>query len=283
MKTKISIAAVLVVTVLFLAGCQSSTSGTEVHSDIGNQAAPAADLITQEEARDIALKDAGFTADAVTDLRIELDEDDGVVYYEVDFRKDNYEYDYEIDAATGKIVGFDKDQQAQQSTTATEPAANESAASTITPEEAQKIALEDAGFTASQVSGLRVELDKDDGVTHYDVDFRQGDYEYDYEINAATGKIIKSDRERETVTTSATTTSSATAATSTISKSKAQSIALDHAGLKASDVTGLKVTLDKDDGVTHYDVEFRKDHYEYDYEINATTGKIIEWDKDWDD
>lgn len=70
---------------------------------------PAAQLLTKEEAEKIALEHAGFTADQVQRLRTELDYDRDRAEYEVDFRVDRWEYDYEIDAETGKILSFDKD------------------------------------------------------------------------------------------------------------------------------------------------------------------------------
>lgn len=300
MKTKISIATILAVTVLFLAGCQSSSAASGSLSDPG-----ATVLLTEAEARDIALKDAGFTVDSVTNLHIEKDVDDGITKYEVDFRQGDYEYDYEIDAQSGKVIGFDKDLEPVADTpkptepaptepkptepettdpTPTEPKPTESAATkAITADEAKKIALNDAGFKESEVKRLTVKKDTDDGVTHYDVEFYKGDYEYDYEINAKTGKITDYSKEKEATKASATTPTTKPADTKTISKSEAKKIALNHAGLKESEVTALKVELDKDDGVTYYDVEFRKGIYEYSYEINAKTGKIIEWDKDIDD
>ena len=60
--------------------------------------------ITADEAIAIALKDAKLTKDQVRDLDVELDRDDGVLHYDVDFEKDRNDYDYEIDAATGKIL-----------------------------------------------------------------------------------------------------------------------------------------------------------------------------------
>lgn len=74
-------------------------------------AAPAvpAVTLTKEEATAIALKDAGVTESQVTRLRTELDYDRGRAEYEVDFHVDQWEYDYEIDAETGKILSSDKD------------------------------------------------------------------------------------------------------------------------------------------------------------------------------
>ena len=68
-----------------------------------------------------------------------------------------------------------------------------------------------------------------------------------------------------------------------ITKEDAVSIALQHAGLSANDVRGLRVEFDYDDGRPEYDVDFRSGGYEYDYEIHAETGDIITWDKELDD
>lgn len=65
-----------------------------------------------------------------------------------------------------------------------------------------------------------------------------------------------------------------------ISEEKAQEIALKHAGLKADQVTGLRVSYDVDDGVPEYEVEFRYDGWEYEYEIHAETGEIRSYDRD---
>lgn len=75
------------------------------------------------------------------------------------------------------------------------PVSRQATTAMITRDEAQTIVLEHAGLTADQVSGLRTEYEVDDGVARYEVQFRQGRWEYDYEINAATGDIISYDRD----------------------------------------------------------------------------------------
>ena len=65
----------------------------------------------------------------------------------------------------------------------------------LTAEEAQAIALEHAGFTADQVRFLRTEPELRDRVPHYDVEFQEGRWEYDYEIHAQTGEILSFDRD----------------------------------------------------------------------------------------
>lgn len=63
----------------------------------------------------------------------------------------------------------------------------------------------------------------------------------------------------------------------------AESIALEHAGLTADQVTRLTSKYEIDDGIPEYDVEFYVGTTEYDYEIHAETGDILSWDKDTKD
>ena len=66
---------------------------------------------------------------------------------------------------------------------------------TLSQEEAEEIALKDAGFTREQVERLYTSYESDDGVPQYDVSFRVGEIEYEYEIHADTGKILSFDQE----------------------------------------------------------------------------------------
>lgn len=83
---------------------------------------------------------------------------------------------------------------ATEASAATEPVATETSA-LITKEEAIAIALADAGFTEAQVTRLRAEFDWDDRIPEYEVEFSQGDFEYDYEIHAETGAIRAKDKD----------------------------------------------------------------------------------------
>ena len=70
-------------------------------------------------------------------------------------------------------------------------------------------------------------------------------------------------------------------ATASITAERAREIALNHAGLTASQVTFARADLDRDDGRLVYDVEFyTSDYKEYDYEIDAATGEILSYDYD---
>lgn len=80
---------------------------------------------------------------------------------------------------------------------------------------------------------------------------------------------------------SAKTTGKAAAASNSqdIGKSKAEAAALNHAGLKKGQVKFFECKLDRENGINVYEVEFDYGGYEYEYEINAQTGKIISVEK----
>lgn len=76
--------------------------------EAGGTTAPTTAL-TREEAEAIALEHAGFTADQVKYLHTEYEIDDGRPQFEVSFHQDRWEYDYEIDGETGRVLSFEKD------------------------------------------------------------------------------------------------------------------------------------------------------------------------------
>lgn len=71
----------------------------------------------------------------------------------------------------------------------------ESVFNPVTKEQAEQIALDHLGLSQNQVTRLHTEYEIDDGMGHYDVQFRSGDWEYEFEIHAETGKILSCDRD----------------------------------------------------------------------------------------
>ena len=299
----------------------ANTDNTGSGATENNGSSSSAGVIGEERAKEIALSHAGKSASDVKFVRVELDRDDGRQEYEVEFYSGNTEYDYEIDAATGKILSYDHDAEgytpkktdssqtsgngsnAASNANNTGSSGNSSASSTISEARAKEIALSHAGKSASDVKFVRVELDRDDGRKEYEVEFYSGNTEYDYEIDAATGKILSYDHDAEGYTpkkdtqssssTSGKTDSAANATskpegsqgskTEYIGASAAKSKAFSHAGVSASAAYDVECELDRDDGRVVYEVEFKADGYEYSYEINATTGAIVSQERDRDD
>ena len=66
---------------------------------------------------------------------------------------------------------------------------------TITKEQARDIALRHANVTADDVRFLKSEIDHENGKWVYEVSFRIGNIEYEYDILADSGKIVKSEKD----------------------------------------------------------------------------------------
>ena len=81
--------------------------------------------------------------------------------------------------------------------TATATQTNNQNAVNIGTSKASTIALEHAKLTKSQVRDFECKLDRENGITVYEVEFDYGGYEYEYEINAETGKIISVEKNRK--------------------------------------------------------------------------------------
>lgn len=153
---------------------------------------------------------------------------------------------------------------------------------------AKSIALKDAGVQSKNAGFIKAKLDSDDGYTVYDIEFYSNGIEYDYEIDAYSGDILEKDKDIENFTIPKKQLKNNTkkqTKNTNIGTQKAKEIALKDAGLNAKDVWFEKAKLDYDDGRKIYDVEFSYDYTEYDYEIDAKTGVIVEKnvDSDYDD
>lgn len=149
-------------------------------------------------------------------------------------------------------------------------------------EEALYAALKHAGVSKDTAYDISVKLDADEDGVEYDVDFKANGKEYDYEIHASTGEVIKFEVETDDDYVK-TTQSSSSATESLIGEEKAKEIAFKNAGVAASNAKNVFVKLDNDDGAVKYEVEFDYDKWEYEYDINAYTGAVISSDKDVND
>ena len=153
----------------------ANSSGTSSQSTGGSAA------ITEDQAREIALADAGLTAEEVTFLKTQLDRDDGRLVYDVEFYTADYtEYDYEIDAADGTVLSSDFDAEGY-----TAPA---DSATAITADQAKEIALAEVpGATVDDI--YEFELDRDDGRLEYEGAIWYDGTEYEFTIDGYSGAI----------------------------------------------------------------------------------------------
>lgn len=160
-----------------------ANSGTNT-SDIGN-----------DEASRIALEAAGFAEADVTNLRVAADYDDGRAVYDVDFWKDDTEYDYEILASTGEILSYDQETKKNQSgQNGTQNGQTGQSSTQISLEDAKKLALDCVPGATEQ--NMKIELDYDDGYYLYEGEIIYDQKEYDFEIDANTGTFLEWSEER---------------------------------------------------------------------------------------
>lgn len=254
MRKKILAAALLLT--LGLAGC--SAKGQSVQTD----------LIGEDEAKTAALTASGVAQDNATFTKTQLEKDDGKNYYEIEFTDaDGVRYEYDIDAVTGTVIAYESEKkgaaktQSGQTTTA--------ASGEIDEATAKQTALDDAGLTADQVTFVKVEREQDDGVTKYEVEFYAKDTytEYDYEINAQTGAILAMDADAENY---------APQTNTVVSEDTVKKTVL--AKVPGATESDLKMRLETDDGRQQYEGTIIYDEMKYEFEVDAYSGAIREWD-----
>ena len=284
--------------------------------------------IGQEKAKQAAISHAGASADKLTEYEIELDFEHGVMVYEVEFKCEGFEYDYEIDAVTGAVLKSEKEPDndyvpprtdtaqpetgsssqtggnAPQTDNSSSPANNgntpqtnqnpgqassedqNSKASYISEEQAKNAALSHAGVSANAITAYESDLDREHGIMVYDIDFKCEGFEYDYEIDAATGSVLKNQKERDDDYIPAQSGGSQTSggSGSYISEARAKEIAFTHAGVVTNAVYEYEADLDDEHGKMIYEIEFKAGNYEYEYEyeIDAVSGSVLKykWDED---
>ncbi len=166
----------------------NTLNGQQSNNSVGNQQSNSGETsITLEEAKQIALNHAGLSSSQVSFIKSEMDFDDRIKKYDIEFCYQNKEYDYEINATNGQILGYDYD--VENYTIQDNQTVNTTIA--ISTEKVKEIVLNHANLTSSQVSFVKTELDFDDGMQKYEIEFYFNNKEYNYEIDANTGNILK--------------------------------------------------------------------------------------------
>lgn len=87
----------------------TSTTPSQPENSPGAAAATGNTLLTREEAEKAALAYAGVTTDQVTRLHTEADLYDTIPHYDVEFHRDGFEYDCEINALTGEVLSYERE------------------------------------------------------------------------------------------------------------------------------------------------------------------------------
>ena len=163
--------------------------------DLAEAGAPAMPIGT-DKAMDIAAAAFGKASTAkmaYSEVDPELDE--SPAHYEVEIRSQfGEEFEYKIDAYTGAILESKREAADGAEMPMVQPS-NPAVSGDIGHAKAKSIALNHAGVSESKAYDMEIELDDEDGTLVYEVEFKFGGMEYSYEINAATGAILKHEAE----------------------------------------------------------------------------------------
>ena len=302
-----------------------STTGVSKTGSISDQA-----YIGQDAALNAACQHAGITATTVQGLSTEFGWENGRMVYELDFCSNGTEYEYDIDAMDGGVskqktepcdhtwhnspstegssntgssntgssntgssnTGSSNTGSSNTGSSNTGSSNTGTATSLIGETAATNAALSHANVSKSAAQSLTVKLDYDDGIACYEIEFCSAGVEYDYEVNASSGAIVKYEHDtcdhyahHTTSTGNSNTGNSNTGGSTTgfIGYDAALQKALAHAGLSASQISRLENELDRDDGVYRYEISFHVGNMEYDYEIHATSGQVLKYESERDD
>lgn len=232
--------------------------------------------LTKDQAISKAYAHAGVSSGAVNKVTANLDRDDGVLHYDVDFTTADHKYEYDIKASDGSVLEYDKEAIQKPSTqnTANPSTDTSKPAAQLSKTEALAKAYAYADAKESQVQLLEAKKESDDGRTYYEVKFIFNNQKYDIDVNVESGKITDCDVE----------TIKETASTNSQKLSKSEALALIQAKVKGVDTSRIEIELDEDDGKMVYEGEFYHNGKEYEFEMNAKTGAFLEWNvEDADD
>ncbi len=154
----------------------------------------------------------------------------------------------------------------------------------IGKDKALDIAVKAFGNTTSaQISYSEVDAELDETPAHYEVEIiTQSGEEFEYKIDAYTGVILETKREAADGTETPSGDSSFPTLDS-INYAKVKAIILKYLGISENNIYDMNIKLEVEDGTLVYEVEFKSDHIEYSFKINAATGVVLEYEAERDD
>ena len=163
-------------------------------AEAGSPAMP----IGKNKAMDIAAAEFGKASTAeILHSEVDPELDESPAHYEVEITgRNGEEIEYKIDAYSGAVIAVKREMADDEASEAqpTKPAQPETVQD-IGHAKAKSIALNHAGVDANTVYDMNIQLDVEDGTIIYEVEFKSGNIEYDYEIDAATGAILRHETE----------------------------------------------------------------------------------------
>ena len=211
------------------------------------------DFISLEEAKEIALKDAGLNeaTQKIVFTREELSRNSGKPCYILEFYTAKKQYSYKVDAKNGNIM---------------------EAYHFILLADAKKIALDDAGVSEKVIFTEETLVAGGIKSPYYYFAFESASARWTYKIDAVLGVIM--DKTCDKITPPA---------PEFIGLEKAKQIALEDAGLDetAQKIVFTREELSRNQGKPCYILEFYTDKCAYSYKIDAVSGEVIGKKAEW--
>jgi Predicted membrane protein len=238
---------------------------------------PAPTTISAEAAKTIALNNLKTPASAANFIHTKAEVNKGITYYDTEFTVNGVKYEYKINALDGNIAKLEINDQTVDAASAPVAPLNPDN-DYVEMDIAKNAALSDAGFNEEEVIFTEEQFDFDDGMYLYEFDFVVGTTEYEYEIVAKTGLIHKKEVNKIAVVLPTPTDTSVVYKT----VDEVRSIILADIPSDAVDTVFTKIEFELDNGVHVFEVKVSYNQKEFEYEINATTGAIIEKSIDGD-
>lgn len=148
---------------------------------------------------------------------------------------------------------------------------NTSAQAEISKEQALETALKDAEVSSDQAYNIKIETDGDNSIPIYDIEFETDYGDYDYEIAIHGGKIVGADYEVEE---------------EWVRQQNGQAVTTEEAkNIVADKVSGvsadeIQIQEESEDGEKRYEGRLQYDSIVYEFEMDAATGIIFDWNAD---
>ncbi len=259
----------LIIIVMFIVGIVVGVTLSSIKGTKKEHEAPTKkDSITVESAKNIALENAkkDFKKEATldTEIYVEVDNEDGIEVYEVNFYLEGVRYEYKIATSDGKIIDKDIELMTNNNSISDNPIFDTDKKDI---EKAKKVILKEASLKESDVTFEKQEKEVENGKNIFEFEFSTRDKKYEYEVNATTLEIIQKEMELKNKNVTG---------TKNINEDEPKRIAFNASGVKEKEVTIIKkVELETEKNRKVYEVEFVKGNIEYECEIDVSSGTVL--------
>jgi len=228
------------------------------------------DYITSEEAYQLALTSLELDTLDVIGYKIELEQDHGIMVYEVDIEISTDKYEVLIDAKEGTVVVKNNDDNDDVFPT-----------DVLSSEEVMVIVLAELFINESEIKELEIEQKMENGFAYYEIEFELLGEEYQLEVSAIDGVILtnnmdeagfeyqddKDDKDKDDADDDF--------PTDVLSSEEVMVIVLAELSINEREILELETKLTMENELAYYEIEFELLGEEYQLEVSAIDGSIL--------